>query len=400
MGSIVQSTINRNLADHDDIECRICEKSIPFTGYAESRTIRHLPILGKRCYLIIRSKKGVCPDCDKHPTTWQKLDWCRPKSRYTKAYEQHVMLALVNSTIADVAIKEALGEKAVRGIVDHWVSSETDWKSVKKLGLLGIDEIALKKGYQDYLTLVTARVEDRVRLIGVIEGREKAKVKAFLKAIPGRLKRSIKGICCDMYDGYVNAAAEALPKAPIMIDRFHVAKLYRKSLVKVRQSELARLRKTLSPEDYKALKPSIAILRRNAEVVSKEERQELEKLFLHSAKLKAAYRHCRRLTGIFNSKIGKKVANNRLVAWMAEVEQSSISQFDRFIETLRKYKEQISNYFRKRETSGFVEGFNNKVKVTKRRCYGILSVKTFFQRLFLDTQGYDVFLGMQGLEAA
>ena len=88
---------------------------------------------------------------------------------------------------------------------------------MKKLGLLGIDEIALKKGYQDYLTLVTARVEDRVRLIGVIEGREKAKVKAFLNAIPGRLKRSIKGICCDMYDGYVNAAAEALPKAPIMM---------------------------------------------------------------------------------------------------------------------------------------------------------------------------------------
>ena len=136
---------------------------------------------------------------------------------------------------------------------------------------------------------------------------------------------------------------------PIMIDRFHVAKLYRKSLVKVRQSELARLRKTLSPEDYKALKPSIAILRRNAEVVSKEERQELEKLFLHSAKLKAAYHHCRRLTGILNSKIGKKVANNRLEAWMAEVEQSLISQFDSFIETLRKYKEQISNYFRKRE---------------------------------------------------
>ncbi len=82
-----------------------------------------------------------------------------------------------------------------------------------------------------------------------------------------------------------------------------------------------------------------------------------------------------------------------------EVEQSSIGQFDSFIETLRKYKEQISNYFRKRETSGFVEGFNNKVKVSKRRCYGILSVETFFQRLFLDTMGYGIFLGRQRVEA-
>ncbi len=242
-------------------------------------------------------------------------------------------------------------------------------------------------------------MDDKVRLIGVVEGRERAKVKAFLKAIPRRLKLSVRGICCDMYDSYVNAAKEALPKAPIMIDRFHVAKLYRKSLVKVRQSELSRLRKLLSPEDYKALKPSIAILRCDAEVVSEEERQELEKLFLHSVKLKTAYRYCRKLTGIFNSKISKKVANDRLEVWLSEVEQSSIGQFDSFIETLRKYKEQISNYFRKRETSGFVEGFNNKVKVAKRRYYGILSVKTFFQRLSLDTMGYDIFLGRQGVEA-
>ncbi len=53
------------------------------------------------------------------------------------------MLALVNSTIADVVMKETIGEK---GIIDHWVSGKTDYKSVKKLGLLGIDEIALKKG--------------------------------------------------------------------------------------------------------------------------------------------------------------------------------------------------------------------------------------------------------------
>ena len=261
-----------------------------------------------------------------------------------------------------------------------------------KLPFFNDPEQPLKKGYQDYLTLITSRVDDKVCLIGVIEGREKAKVKAFLKSIPGRLKRTITGICCDMYDGYVNAAGEALPKVPVMIDRFHVAKLYRKALVKVRQAELARLKKRLSPEDYQALKPSIAILKRNAEGVSKEERQELDKL-------KAAYRYCRKLTGIFNSKIGKEAASDRLEAWMAEVERSSLTQFDRFIKTLRKYKDQISNYFRKRETSGFVEGLNNKAKVTKRRCHGILSVKTFFQRLFLDTQGYDLFLGTQGLEA-
>jgi transposase len=46
--------------------------------------------------------------------------------------------------------------------------------------------------------------------------------------------------------------------------------------------------------------------------------------------------------------------------------------------------EQIVNYFIHRHSSGFVEGLNNKIKVIKRRCYGILNAEHLFQRIFLD----------------
>ena len=51
----------------------------------------------------------------------------------------------------------------------------------------------------------------------------------------------------------------------------------------------------------------------------------------------------------------------------------------------------ITNYFINRQTSGFVEGFNNKIKVIKRRCYGILNVKHLFQPIHLDLEGYSLF---------
>lgn len=51
--------------------------------------------------------------------------------------------------------------------------------------------------------------------------------------------------------------------------------------------------------------------------------------------------------------------------------------------TTEKYQEEITHYFTRRDSSGFGEGFNNKVRVMKRRCYGILNLKHFFQRLFL-----------------
>ncbi len=46
----------------------------------------------------------------------------------------------------------------------------------------------------------------------------------------------------------------------------------------------------------------------------------------------------------------------------------------------------MANYFDKRHSSGFVEGLNNKVKVIKRRCYGILKPVTLFKRLFIDIE--------------
>ena len=66
-------------------------------------------------------------------------------------------------------------------------------------------------------------------------------------------------------------------------------------------------------------------------------------------------------------------------------------EYNGFIVTLEKYIEEIINYFTSRNTSGFVEGFNNKIKVLTRRCYGLKSAKRLFQRIKLDTEGLAMF---------
>jgi transposase len=35
-----------------------------------------------------------------------------------------------------------------------------------------------------------------------------------------------------------------------------------------------------------------------------------------------------------------------------------------------------------------IEGFNSKIKVLKRLCYEMTNLKHFFQRLYLDLEGY------------
>jgi len=120
-------------------------------------------------------------------------------------------------------------------------------------------------------------------------------------------------------------------------------------------------------------------------------------LFRYSPVLKAGHKLCCQLTGIFNSHIGKKKANKKINEWIVKVEASELVCFNSFVTTLKKFKKEIVAYFKGRNTSGFVEGFNNKVKVLKRRCYGIFYENSLFRRLFLDCSGYDTFLYQQRL---
>lgn len=381
----VESTIK-------EIHCHQCGKITQPYGKGRPVRLRHLPILGKRTYIEITPSRGRCMDCDNQPTTTQQASWYERNSQHTKAYEQHILLSLINSTIADVSIKEDLGYQAIQGILDRLIETKMDWALIKEIGLLGIDEITLKKGYKDYVTLMTSRVSGEVKIVGVLKGREKAIIKAFLSSISKKLHKTIIAVCTDMYDGYVNAAKEVFgKKVAVIVDRFHVAKLYRKSLVSLRKRELKRLKKILSAEEYHALKPAIALLCHKKEFMTEEEKKIVAPLFQHSPLLKIAYQFCCQLTAIYNSNVDTVTAHQKFDEWMAAVQASELTCFNRFINTLKKYQPEIENYFHNRNSSGFVEGFNNKVKVMKRRCYGIFNLKHFYQRLVLDFTGYQLF---------
>jgi transposase len=73
---------------------------------------------------------------------------------------------------------------------------------------------------------------------------------------------------------------------------------------------------------------------------------------------------------------------------MQRVTKHKLNCFDRFLATLNNHFEEITNYFTGRHTSGFVEGLNNKLKVLKRRCYGMTNLNHLYQRVFLDLTGY------------
>ena len=62
-------------------------------------------------------------------------------------------------------------------------------------------------------------------VLGVLDSRRKEDVLSFFESIPEHLKKTVKQVCTDMYDGFVNAAAEVFGKQKVVVDRYHVSKL-------------------------------------------------------------------------------------------------------------------------------------------------------------------------------
>jgi transposase len=373
--------------------CHRCGQWIDtFHGHDDWVSVRHLPVFGRATYLRYRPKRYECQNCTGHPTTTQRLDLRDPNSPHTFAYDNHLLVQLIGATVEDVCRKEQVGYDAVLGVLERRIRPEVDWSAYTRLDILGLDEIALKKGHRDFVVIATARLKSgRIVILGVLPDRQKETVVEFLRSIPQRLKQTIQTVCSDMYDGYIEAVRQELKTPQIVIDRFHVTRAYRDGVDGFRKTELKRLKHSLSTGEYQSLKGSLWAFRKKREDLNAEERKVLQLLFEHAPKLKLAYDLQEQLTTIFDQPISKPVASLKIRAWIETVIASPVDCFDTFLKTLEHWWEEILNYFIDRNSSGFVEGFNNKLKVLKRRCYGIFNLKHLFQRLYLDLEGYRLF---------
>ena len=370
--------------------CHKCGKPATILyGHSYVMTVEHTSIFDTPVYLRIKQVRYQCEHCNDHPTTTEKYDWIAQGGKITKALEDFILRHVIHSTIKDVARKLRISYKTICSVMNNRIGTEVDWSKYTNLHTLGIDEISNRKGHKNYWTIISARTkEGDLSVLAVLSSRKQTEVKKFLESIPEGLRKTVKSVCTDMHDGYISPVIEIFRRQVLVVDRYHVAKLYRKPLDKLRIKEMARLKDELPAEEYAKLEGMMWILRRKHECLTQADKDKLSLLYQYSPVLKKAHHYALKLTNIFNMHSKRKDALAKIERWVKSVKKSELTCFNSFIKTLKKYKGYIANYFKDRKNSGFVEGLNNKIKVAKRRCYGFFKTSSLFQRLFLDIQGY------------
>ncbi len=248
--------------------------------------------------------------------------------------------------------------------------------------------MALLKGHGASVAVVWTRdLTGQNHVLAVLPDRLQATVQAFLATIPATLQATVKRVCIDMWDGDAGAVAAALPDARIVIDRFHGAVQYREAFDDRRKAECRRLNAARSPERAVPTAELRPLLRREWRSLNPDQQGRLVELFELTPTLASAYVLRTLLTAIFDHSPDRATAQTRLQGWTERVKAAGLSCFDQFLNTLHNWQDSILNYFDGWHTSGFVEGLNNKLKLLKRRCFGLDDPVELFRRLWLDIEG-------------
>lgn len=253
---------------------------------------------------------------------------------------------------------------------------------------LSLDEAHHRRG-RELATVISDL--DRRRVVEVLDGRSQRVVVDYLRSLPPEHRRAIEVVSIDPYEAYRQAIRAELPRARIVADRFHLVRGANAALDAVRrerQRQIGRRRPkgvrrsgqlaTWAPELYRARR----LLAKARERLSERERRRLCELFAADPVIGAAWGLKEAFRAIYRAP-DREEAEVRLGRFLGGVEREVLPAFSSFAEGVRQWREELLAYFDEPTTNGYAEGVINKVKVIKRRAYGLPSFESFRRRVLV-----------------
>lgn len=237
---------------------------------------------------------------------------------------------------------------------------KTRWELSKRLC---IDEISMRKGQQDFVTVVSD-VEQGI-LIEAIDSHRQAEVIKVLIEQPLEVRQAVAEVSVDMWGGFPKVVQAVFPNAVLVIDRFHVMKVVNQDLNKLRR----KLRITDQGSKF--------LLLRNGADLNPEQVLKLGLLLDRSPCLRIAYQMKEEFRQIYETCQTVKTGRNRFLNWL----RTAQLLFADAASTIWNHLDGICNYFLSRTTSGVMEGINNRLKLIKRQGYGFSNFDNFRTRL-------------------
>jgi transposase len=139
----------------------------------------------------------------------------------------------------------------------------------------------------------------------------------------------------------------------------------------------------LNAEQRKVFRSQMWEFRRRPEDLDEQQRAALEALFVRLPVLRVIYELRWQLTHVFDTAADRQTAAKAIEDWRADAAASGLD-WGAFVGMYERHRDGILAYFEQRQTSGQVEGLNNKARVILKRAYGLKSTDSLWTRLILE----------------
>lgn len=258
-------------------------------------------------------------------------------------------------TFSEVARDIGVHERTVRRIIaDHirWLEGQHRFETPRWLGL---DEIHIIRRSR----AVIANVEERC-MVDMLPTRQKQAVGAYVQGMANRDR--IELVCMDMWAPYRDVARELLPRAQVVVDKFHVVRMATAALETVRK----RIRSDLSTKRRLRLKDDRFLLLRRARDLAPQQLERIAGWTDEFPDLGAAWNAKEGFCDIWDSRLTPAQAKAEFAAWGSSLGPSAIEAFQPLLTALRNWEAEAFAYFRHPVTNAYAEALNGVIRVVNR----------------------------------
>lgn len=295
----------------------------------------------------------------------EHLDWLAANPRYTRRFMLAVGRRCRTATLTDVAAEMDLHWTTVKDIDKLYMQEQYNLVGPADPIAIGIDEIAIGPGHS-YRIVVSDLIRKRPIWFGGND-RSEASMDLFYATIPLENRDRIRIVVMDMWKAFRNSAARHVPKAQIIFDKFHVIGHLGKALDTVRKNEYSRLQ----GESRSFIKGQKYTLLTRRENLGDEGRASLELLFKANRRLYKAYLLKEQFGQLWDF-IDPTKARLFFDEWRSSLRWQRLGPYEKFSRMIDTHWAGIASYCAtaNKVPLGFVEGFNNRIRVLQRRAYG------------------------------
>ena len=366
-----------------EMPCPECDRYCPVYDHLAEREWQHLNTCHVPTYIHARLPRVKCQE---HGVRCVISEWSEPGSDLTMAFERHLIDLEKECSITAVCRLTGLSWDRCWGVMQRAVDRGQRRKPWRVPRYLGVDEKSFAKRHQ-YQTLVCDLEKSTVELVA--DGRRKESLEEyFLPFEPEELEKKLAAICMDMWEPYISATREHVPKAEekIVFDKFHVMRLLNEGVDKVRRREHKELMKD-KDDLLKGTKHWWLYNPENMPEDLQPDFTELQGMDLKVSRAWAIKENFRNLW-LYSR---KGWALNFFRRWYFWATHSKLPPIIKAANTIKAHLDNVLTYLKHHLTNAFNETINGQVEKVKRMASGYRNREHYKIAIYFHCGGLDLY---------